>query len=436
MYIYLPLFAGVLVSGGEPCGNPEVYVASEKNNLKKEKKRAWELLVLIKKILEKNNIPYWIESGTLLGFIRENDFLNTFQNINIGIRAEHLDSVTCINPYSISRLGWRLKPLIDRSGCFWIDGEICSVYTKPLLQIGRIIRWVDAVPLYITPRFIVGDSARWVEGSTACTCKSISSHFYQTLNTCAINGISFPIPQDTENYLSQRYGNWKNRRKTWNTHTDDKTIAHKDVLSKLPQKTRIVEKDTVKPRLKGKDRRKAEVMLRDTVAILEKNNIPYWLDAGTLLGIIRDNELIPWDYDIDISVSSDYAEWVIALKNQFLPKYRLVSRILKPGRLPGKYRACKVKLTLDKLTFFNKKEGLHCDIFFKYKVDNFYCWIDSNTTKRVDARFHDTLDTVSWKGKTYSIPSDVEGYLTQRYGEWRTPNENYDASIHDRAIYI
>lgn len=41
---------------------------------------------------------------------------------------------------------------------------------------------------------------------------------------------------------------------------------------------------------------------RDTVRILEEANIDYWLCHGTLLGLVRENRLLPWDHDIDIGL--------------------------------------------------------------------------------------------------------------------------------------
>jgi len=38
------------------------------------------------------------------------------------------------------------------------------------------------------------------------------------------------------------------------------------------------------------------------INILKKNNIPYWIGQGTLLGIVREKKLIEWDHDIDICV--------------------------------------------------------------------------------------------------------------------------------------
>ena len=42
----------------------------------------------------------------------------------------------------------------------------------------------------------------------------------------------------------------------------------------------------------------------ETINILNKNNVKYWICHGTLLGLIRDKQLIPWDHDIDIAVWS------------------------------------------------------------------------------------------------------------------------------------
>jgi len=42
-------------------------------------------------------------------------------------------------------------------------------------------------------------------------------------------------------------------------------------------------------------------LLREIQSVLDKNSINFWIDQGTLLGAIRDNDFIPWDWDIDLS---------------------------------------------------------------------------------------------------------------------------------------
>ena len=40
----------------------------------------------------------------------------------------------------------------------------------------------------------------------------------------------------------------------------------------------------------------------DTINLLNKNKISYWICNGTVLGLLRDKNLIPWDPDIDIGI--------------------------------------------------------------------------------------------------------------------------------------
>ena len=55
-------------------------------------------------------------------------------------------------------------------------------------------------------------------------------------------------------------------------------------------------------RLDGKNLPIARRMLKEVTSILERRNIWYCLDGGTLLGIMREQRLLPWDNDMDLFV--------------------------------------------------------------------------------------------------------------------------------------
>lgn len=60
--------------------------------------------------------------------------------------------------------------------------------------------------------------------------------------------------------------------------------------------------------------------------VCDKNNISYQLAYGSLLGAIRDNGQIPWDYDIDVFVPYNEKDKLIdALKNDLSDEYYVAS---------------------------------------------------------------------------------------------------------------
>lgn len=52
--------------------------------------------------------------------------------------------------------------------------------------------------------------------------------------------------------------------------------------------------------------------------LCKKDDIPYFVSFGSLLGMIRDGGNIPWDYDIDVVVPIDYRERLIEALNRDL----------------------------------------------------------------------------------------------------------------------
>lgn len=46
-------------------------------------------------------------------------------------------------------------------------------------------------------------------------------------------------------------------------------------------------------------------MLHDFHQICAAHNLMYWVDAGTFLGLVRHQGIIPWDHDVDVSIPLD-----------------------------------------------------------------------------------------------------------------------------------
>jgi hypothetical protein len=388
--------------------------------------RLFKRLVRAGRVLDKAGVAWWVDSGTLLGFVREGNLLPYAHNVNISINAADLSKVLSRKNWFFP--GYRLRPVGDISGREWIAGTIAFVQVLPVFKAGRR----DPL-LILTPKFHAGETMRWVDDRT---CKAAPALHFRSIGRITVQERSFPVPASAPGYLAFRYGEWKTPRVEWDTNHDDGAKVGQDELSYVKRRTRWTQPKPVKIKMKlvGRHLLKARRLLADTIGILERNNIRYWLDEGTLLGIARGGEIIPWDHDMDISIHGDDSERFLSLRNQFRPKYRVRPHRDWSGRIPkGGLRVCRIKMPMEKIRYLLGTEEIKLDIFFKYRVDGCYEWIDSFTHKRVDCHYYDALGTLTYAGRTYKIPSDLDAYLEGRYPNWRVPDPNYDSSLDDPA---
>ena len=183
--------------------------------------------------------------------------------------------------------------------------------------------------------------------------------------------------------------------------------------------------------LEGKNGDIALKMLKDVTDLLDENDIPYWLEGGTLLGIIRENRLLPWDNDMDISIKEEYYEKLLNIIKTL--NYRVRFKEFEKDDEPFKKGVKRlVKVRNSKFLFFRGEVSL--DIFIKFRKDDEYFWQVGHKKKSVDASFYEELITHQFNGKRYMIPKLYEEYLTHRYGDWKTPVKEWNTFRDDKAI--
>jgi phosphorylcholine metabolism protein LicD len=375
-------------------------------------------------LLSKSSIPFWVDTKSLLGLmgIKLGLPLLDNENISISIYGEHFSKLRKI----VSALGmnYRSQMIPDFSGRNWIENEFC--------RLAVLSRWKNrqnAFKIFITPKYKVDNHYRWVDKRS---CKNINGKYYDKLDEIQIHGQSFPIPSHVEEYLAVRFGiHWKNQDSKWINSIDDSTIVNDSALEKISFKKVINATPLERIQLqKGNYHQRMKNMLLKTIDILNEKRFKYWLEAGTLLGILRDGDLIPWDYDADLGIPADSADGIMKLRLDFFPNYLIKRRRIRSPWIPGDMRVIKVKTPWEKIRQIN----FHVDLFCVYPVQDKYRWVDSNALKHIDRKFYDTLDTIKWEGRTINIPNNVEEYLSLRYGNWQIPESNYDAGLHDGSI--
>jgi len=202
--------------------------------------------------------------------------------------------------------------------------------------------------------------------------------------------------------------------------------------------------------------------------LFKENKIKYVLDSGTLLGIIREKNLILGDGDIDFAI---WGEDIKKLEN-LLPDFIKLGYLIKKeyyrgllysySLLPKKQDLIEVDIKI-----FREKDDFNwCPVRyannswkkdFSYYKSKFFRMpfllllkilprspLKRRASERILKEFFvsstwvvskDYLD----KNKIinvlgFSVPKNWKGYLDYKYGEWRTPKKDWNYIIQDKTL--
>ncbi len=154
--------------------------------------------------------------------------------------------------------------------------------------------------------------------------------------------------------------------------------------------------------------------------------------SGTLLGLVREDDgYIHYDTDIDIDVIEQEKN-----KDSF------------DERLTGMVKSFKENgFTVARTQFYTWRPSQIAFIHTKTKLIYDLCFFyDAWGTDFINVYEHgiflrppySVLETTSLKfnGSTYTVPKDVDRYLTGRYGEWKVPTHAKQSGEKDAANYL
>lgn len=190
---------------------------------------------------------------------------------------------------------------------------------------------------------------------------------------------------------------------------------------KLPPKSMTGNKKSYRPFSDKKTLELARETLLFIVDILEKENIPYFVDHGTLLGIVRDGDLIPWDDDIDISIYQKDMEQIITAIIDNVTKLPLNNLLnwVKNIYYDENNIPVQILLSFDEDNSDNYKNFPISikSIIFK---DGF-----AHQTVTYAPEYHfKNREYINYINKQISIPYEYKEYLEFHYGEWQKPKKD------------
>jgi phosphorylcholine metabolism protein LicD len=191
-------------------------------------------------------------------------------------------------------------------------------------------------------------------------------------------------------------------------------------------------------KIQGSMEKVANDFLLEIVEFMDENKISYFLEGGTLLGIVRDARLLPWDHDLDISIMSSNEELTLnSIKNSsliFFLRYRITIHNDKEGVRLIKIKRRWIHYLAQILPFIFKSRNIVLDVFIKREIDEWAYWSAAGKKMRVSSMHYKQFDTIKYRSKILKIPFDSDAYLTKKYGNWDIPNKNWHCTM-EKTIY-
>ena len=153
-----------------------------------EQKELLDILIATDKWFKRHNIPYWLDGGTLLCLYRDRSLLNE-HDLDVGIYGEDLIKVKSLikeyeatTPFLMQAFDERLQVL---------------VYKQNREHALDIISWHT---LDDKVKSCLGMNLQW----------TMPKELFDNFSELEFNGYKFPIPTNTEEYLTRYFGkNWK-----------------------------------------------------------------------------------------------------------------------------------------------------------------------------------------------------------------------------------
>lgn len=154
----------------------------------------------------------------------------------------------------------------------------------------------------------------------------------------------------------------------------------------------------------------AEEALSHFKNILDQHKVPFFLVSGTLLGCIRDRQILPFDKDLDVGIWDEDTT---------------LDNLVEIFQMSGCFEIMPIKThALLKLKHVN---GSFIDVFFHYKDEDIN-WHATSKLKWINTNFQ--LIETEFLGYSFKIPENYELYLTENYGgDWKSPKPAFDSTF-------
>lgn len=177
----------------------------------------------------------------------------------------------------------------------------------------------------------------------------------------------------------------------------------------------------VKPRKRSLPNTVAKEAFLDFYALMERNSFEFFLCFGTLLGCVREGNFLSFDKDIDLGLTEDVP----------------LDKLFEVLRASDKFTIDETRQIREKPMLFslNHENGADLDIFIHRKSEGkLLVGIDHPGEDFYWQFSQFKLAKKEFLGKEVLVPEDCDLYLSEIYGDWKTPDPFFDSLVSGKNI--
>ncbi|RWS15345.1 26S proteasome non-ATPase regulatory subunit 2-like protein, partial [Dinothrombium tinctorium] len=161
------------------------------------------------------------------------------------------------------------------------------------------------------------------------------------------------------------------------------------------------------------------ITARHVFDILEKSQVRYWLEGGSLLGASRNGDIIPWDYDVDIGIYKEDIEKCSLLREAMKHHVKDQQGFIWEKAVEGDFFRVQ----------FSETNRLHVDIFPFYSKNGMMTkdtWFDNHPQdKEFPEHYLKPLKRIKFVGWNAFIPNNHIEFLEMKFGKGVITNFQY-----------
>jgi hypothetical protein len=160
----------------------------------------------------------------------------------------------------------------------------------------------------------------------------------------------------------------------------------------------------------------------------EAHGVWHCLAYGTLLGAVRDGDLVPWDYDFDLLIQPRDVDRIVALsartaadgiafRREIAGSHMLA--VNPRGITDAASGAVSVWLDAEKIADLYAFTLFDDGVLRRFDVERDTYWVPHSSFAHY---FVERLESATIGGRAYPVPQDARRLLADTYGDdWRTP---------------